>query len=100
MNTSELYKHMLETTLKAVGEEAKPLLAPLEKALEAQRESIQALVQAHLNNEISGEDMESELLREQKILEAELISLEICAKAVVQKAVAAAMSSLTSLLTR
>lgn len=68
MNTSELYKHMLETTWKVVGEEAKSLMAPLEKALEARRESIYALAQAHLNNEISDEEMESALLKEQKIL--------------------------------
>ena len=100
MSMNDLYKDMLDTALNVVGEEAQQMSGPLQKALNAQKASILALAEAKLNGEISESEFIAELEREKAILEVELITLEIIAKATVQKAINAAMSCLTSALAR
>ena len=100
MGINDLYKDMLDTALNVVGDEAQQMSGPLQKALNAQKASIQALAEAKLNGEISESEFIAELEREKAILEVELITLEIIAKATVQKAINAAMSCLTSALAR
>ncbi|ALU44585.1 hypothetical protein [Pseudoalteromonas rubra] len=100
MNKNELYKHILESVLTAVSDEAPQLLEPLKTALDAQKASFQQIQQAYLNGEIDAIQMQEELERESAVLEAELVPLEICAEAtiqkVIQKVIDAATSSLTS----
>ncbi len=100
MGINDLYKDMLDTALNVVGDEAQQMSGPLQRALNAQKASIQALAEAKLNGEISESEFIAELEREKAILEVELITLEIIAKATVQKAINAAMSCLTSALAR
>ena len=100
MGINDLYKDMLDTALNVVGDEAQQMSGPLQRALNAQKASIQALAEAKLNGEISESEFIAELEREKAILEIELITLEIIAKATVQKAINAAMSCLTSALAR
>ncbi|KNC67760.1 hypothetical protein [Pseudoalteromonas ardens] len=100
MNKNELYQHMLDATLTAVSDEAPQLLEPLKKALDDLKASIQHVEQAYMNSEITALDAHKEFKRARKVLEAELVPLEICAEAtiqkVIQKVIDAAMSSLTS----
>ena len=100
LNINDLYKEMLNAALNVVGDEAQQMSGPLQQALEAQKASIEALAQAKLNGEINEDEFAAELEREKAILEVELITLEIIAKATVQKAINAAMSCLTSALSR
>jgi len=100
MGINDLYKDMLDTALNVVGDEAQQMSGPLQRALNAQKASIQALAEAKLNGEISESEFIAELEREKAILEVELITLEIIAKATVQKAINAAMSCLTSAIAR
>ena len=85
--------NVAKTTLKgdgaSLGKEAASVL-------EQNNASIAELINARALGEIDQEELESELAREKKVLEIQLISLNIASKAAIQKAMTAAMSSLTS----
>ena len=91
---------MLDTALNIVGDEAQKMSGPLYEALNAQKASFQAIVQAKLEGELSDEEVLEELEREKALLEVELITIEIVAKSTVQKAVNAAISCLSNALLR
>lgn len=59
--------------------------------MENERGSLEELAQARLAGEISEEEFNDEIEREKKVLEAELLTLEIMTKAMTQKAVNSAI---------
>jgi hypothetical protein len=59
--------------------------------MENERASLEELAQARLAGEISEEEFNDEIEREKKVLEAELLTLEIMTKAMTQKAVNSAI---------
>ncbi len=68
----------------------------LYQVLNNNKASIEELVQARLAGDINQEEFDIELLREQLVVEAEMITLDIASKAEVQKVINTAVSSLTS----
>lgn len=70
--------------------------AALLKIIGQQDNPIYVLTQALKEGELSQQEFEGELERERKVLEAQLVTLEIIALSEVQKALNAALSSLTS----
>ena len=68
----------------------------LYQVLNNNKATIEELVQARLAGDINQEEFDIELLREQLVVEAEMITLDIASKAEVQKVINTAVSSLTS----
>lgn len=62
-----------------------PLLGAIEASFVNNQNALNELIQAKKNGEISAAEFQEELEREKKIQEAELLTLEISAKAQIQK---------------
>ena len=99
MNTTQ------EITLENIAEQAiaklkeSPLNSLLGDALKdcmaKQEDSLEELIQARKDGEITTQEFEIEIQREQKILEAEMLSLQITAKAEIQKLVNGVIQALS-----
>ena len=96
IDIGNLFKEMATTAGATLQEEGKNVSAEVLSVLDKNKESIAELVEARSNGDINEEEFNIELQREKQILEAEMISLEIISKSAVQKAINAAMSTLTS----
>lgn len=59
------------------------------------KESIAELAIARANGDIDNSEFESELAREKQVLEVQLLAMEIASKSAIQKAMNAAMSTLS-----
>lgn len=91
------FEKRIENTIEKLEESPiKNILGnALKESLEKQRLSLQNLLVAKEQNIISQEDFEEEIEREKKILEAEMLTKQITAKAIVQNLVNDAIRSLT-----
>jgi len=91
------FEGLVEDTLSKLDDSPiKNILSDaLKESLEKQRLAFENLLVAKEQNIISQEDFESEIEREKEILEAEMLTKQITAKAVVQKLVNDAIKSLT-----
>jgi hypothetical protein len=78
---------VLETVKKILVKEdlETPLLGAIEASFVNNQNALNELIQAKKNGEISEAAFQEELEREKKIQEAELLTLEISAKAQIQK---------------
>lgn len=65
------------------------------QALSKQKESLAELAQARLENELDQDEFEEELQREMLIVETEMLTADVMAKAAVQKAIQAAITVLS-----
>ena len=81
-----------------MGEAGSSFAGELGKAFAEKEQSLAELSNAYLQGELDEDDLKFELAREQKVIEAQLITLEIAAKAAIQKAVNSVMEGLTSTL--
>jgi hypothetical protein len=66
----------------------------LKQIFENEKEALKALAEARLADEITDKEFQNEIKREQKVLEAEMLTISIMTKAIVQKAINAAMKVL------
>lgn len=96
LDIGNLFKEMAATAGETLQGEAENLGGEVLSVLDKNRESIAELVAARGNGDINEEEFNIELQREKAILEAEMISLEIVSKSAVQKAMNAAMDTLTT----
>lgn len=96
IDIGNLFKEMAATAGKSLQGEAENLSGEVLSVLDKNRESIAELVAARSNGDINEEEFNVELQREKAILEAEMLSLEIVSKSAVQKAMNAAMDTLTN----
>ncbi len=71
---------------------------PLKTALQNAQKAITDLADAKKKGEIDDGTFQSELEREKKVMEAELISLEIAAESAIQSALNGALSSISKAL--
>ncbi len=94
IDIGKLFGDMAKSASTSLGEGGEAVGNEMKNILEGNKKSIAALIQAKTNKTISEETFEKELAREKSVLEAELIGLEIQAKAAIQKAVNAAMTTL------
>ncbi len=96
LDIGNLFKEMAATAGETLQGEGENLSGEVLSVLDKNRESIAELVVAVSNGDINEEELDIELQREKVILEAEMLSLEIVSKSAVQKAMNAAMDTLTS----
>ncbi|SFD48814.1 hypothetical protein [Pseudoalteromonas denitrificans] len=96
IDIANLFKNMASTAGSDLQEDGDNISGNLLKVLDNNKESIAELVEARANGDINQEDFDSELAREKSILEVEMLGLEIASKAAIQKAVNAAIGTLTS----
>lgn len=96
LNIGDLFKEMAMSAGKTLEGESENLDDEVLAVLDRNKESITELVEARTNGDINEEDFNIELQREKAILEAQMISLEIVSRSAVQKAMNAAMDTLTN----
>ncbi|NVK72163.1 MAG: hypothetical protein HWE24_01680 [Oceanospirillaceae bacterium] len=91
------FDHLVATTLDKLEDSSlkNTLGEALKESLKKQQTSFQNLLVAKEQNLISQEEFDIEMEREKAILEAEMLTKQIAAKAVIQKLVNDAISSLT-----
>ncbi|TQF72452.1 hypothetical protein [Pseudoalteromonas luteoviolacea] len=84
--------------MSEMGEVGSTFAGELGKAFADKEQSLIELSTAYLQGELDESELKQELEREQKVIEAQLITLEIAAKAAIQKAVNGVMNGLTATL--
>jgi len=84
-------KDMIEAISEHAQEDAPEIKASIRQILDNEWESLKELGEARLRNEIDDTVFDRELERERKVVEAELLTIEIMTKALAQKAVNAAI---------
>ena len=96
IDIKNLFQDMASTASNNLQQDGDKISGNLLKVLENNKDSIAELVKARADGDINQEDFDSELAREKSILEVEMLGLEIASKAAIQKAVNAAINTLTS----
>lgn len=74
------------------------LTSALTVTLDKQKATLQELIEARKNGDLTNEDFELEILREKQIAEAEMLTWQISAKSEVQKIVNKTFSTLVDTL--
>lgn len=69
------------------------------EALNKQRASLEELAQARLDGDLDDEELQEELAREMLVVETELLAVTVMGKAMVQKAINAAIGVLMKIVT-
>ncbi len=85
---------MKNAASKAIQDNIENIPEYLKQIFENEKHSLKKLAEARLKNEITDEIFKNELEREKKVLEAEMLTIEIMSKALAQKAINAAMNVL------
>lgn len=96
LDIGNLFKEMAKSASDTLQGEAANISGEMLSILENNKASIAELIEARTAGDINEEDFQIELDREKAVLEAELLSLQIIGKSAVQKAMNAAMDTLTS----
>lgn len=87
----QVLKDMAEAVSNAIEEGAGDIKSSAKEILDAEKESLKELGEARLNGEIEQDVFDREIEREKKVVEAELLTIQIMTKALAQKAVNAAI---------
>ena len=87
----QVLKDMTGAITDTVKEGAGDINSDVKEILDAEKESLQDLGEARLQKEIDDIVFNREIEREKKVVEAELLTIEIMTKASAQKAVNAAL---------
>lgn len=85
-------KEMSSAMKDAVEGDVGDIRSYAEQILQNEKESLQELAEARVSGEISGSDFDAEIEREKKVVETELLAIEIMTAAATQKAVNAAIN--------
>ena len=88
---SQVLSDMADAVSDSLKEDAGDIKSAVESILEAEKESLLELGEARLSGEIDQAVFDREIEREKKVVEAELLTIEIMTKASAQKAVNAAI---------
>jgi len=96
LDIGNLLKEMAATAGETLQGESKNFGEYVLAALDSNKEIIAELVAAYSKGDINEEEFNLEVQREKAILEAEMISLQLVSKSAVQKAMNAAMNTLTN----
>lgn len=86
-NIDQVLKDMTSAIAGTVKEGADDIKGAVKEILDAEKESLRELGEARLKNEIDDTVFNRELEREKKVVEAELLTIQIMTKALAQKAV-------------
>ena len=87
----QVLKDMASAITGSVEESSGDIKDFAKTILESEKESLKELADARRNGEIDDVVFKREIKREKKVVEAELLTVEIMTKAMAQKAVSAAM---------
>ena len=82
---------MLEAIRKVISTEGPAMKDCIRKALEEERDALQEIALARMKEQITAEDMQSQLDDEKKAFEAMLLACQVVAKAMIQDAANAAI---------
>jgi hypothetical protein len=93
---NEVLKNMTEAIRKAVKDDVGNIDQYASRILDNEKDSLKELSLAKLSGEINDEVFEREIEREKKVLEAELLTIQIMTKSLAQKAVNAAIDVFVS----
>jgi sialic acid synthase SpsE len=86
--------NMKRAAVDAIKNDVQNIPDYLKQVFENEKESLKALAEARLSGEIPDKIFQSELKREKRVLEAELLTISIMTKALAQKAINAAINVL------
>jgi hypothetical protein len=87
----QVLKDMADAVADSVKEGAGDIKSSAKEILDLEKESLKELAEAKLKGNIDQEAFDREIEREKKVVEAELLTIEIMTKALAQKAVSAAI---------
>ncbi len=87
---SKVLNDMKNAAINAVKDDIKIIPPYLEHIFENQKEDLETLADAKIKGKISDKEFQHELEREKKVVESEMLTLQIIAKADAQKAINAA----------
>lgn len=87
----QVLKDMADAISDTVKEGAGDINSSVKEILEAEKKSLKELGEARLRGKIKQDVFDREIEREKKVVEAELLTIQIMTKAVSQKAVNAAI---------
>lgn len=86
--------NMKDAAIDAVKDEVETIPGYLIQVFENEKDSLYYLAEARIIGVISEEEFLSELEREKKVLEVQMLTISIMTKAIAQKAINAAMNAL------
>lgn len=86
--------NMKDAAIDAVKDDMEIIPAYLMQIFENEKDSLYYLAEARITGVISEEEFLSELDREKKVLEVQMLTISIMTKAVAQKAINAAINAL------
>jgi hypothetical protein len=90
-NIDQVLKDMVDAITGTVKDGVDELKVAAKEILDAEKESLKELGEARIRREIDDIVFNREIEREKKVVEAELLTIEIMTKALAQKAVNAAI---------
>ena len=96
LDLNSLFKNVAASAGEGLQHDGAKISQQMLEILNNNKESISELIQARANGDIDQQDFDIEMEREKSILEVEMIGQEIASKAAIQKAVNAAMGTLTN----
>jgi hypothetical protein len=92
---NSILNNMKNAAVDAVKDDVENIPDYLRQIFENEKAALAALAEARLTEQITDEELQNELKREKKVLEAEMLTIRIMTKAIAQKAINAAMNVLT-----
>lgn len=93
-NAQETLRSMADAAGGVLSGEWPKVQACVEKALKEQEQALEEIAVARLRNDLTEDEMQSQLEDEKKTLEAALLACQVGAKAIAQRAVNAAFQVL------
>lgn len=95
LNINDIIKDMANSAKKSLQEEGSGVGDEVLNILEQNKDNIAELAAARSQGDIDEADFKIEMEREKQVLEVQLLAMEIASKSAIQKAMNAAMSTLT-----
>lgn len=91
---STLLNDMKNAAANAIKDDIDEVPEYLGEIIESEKESLAELADARFTNQISDDELMNEIEREKKVIEVEMLTIQIMTKAMAQKAINAAMKVL------
>ena len=95
LDIGNVFKEMASSAGETLQEEGAGLGNDFLDVLDNNKDTLSELIDARVNGDIDEEEFATEMEREKLVLEAEMLTLEIASKAAIQKAMNAAMDTLS-----
>ncbi len=96
LNINDIIKDMANSAKKSLQKEGNGVGDEVLNILEKNKDNLAELAAARSQGNIDEKDFKIEIEREKQVLEVQLLAMEIASKSAIQKAMNAAMSTLTN----